>query len=138
MKYIKTTYLDEITYDELDLENRHKILEVPYDDEIDAVWDYEEILVMPKESHSWAGEAQEIDVDLAITILQKLKKNGANYVEILHNSDHHGYNFYGLEMRLATPKEITSYKEIEQVLDNAEKEKKIAELQKEIAKLNKS
>ena len=44
-------------------------------------------------------EAPSIDIDEVISILNKLKNNGANRVYIADHADHHGYYFYGVELK---------------------------------------
>lgn len=44
------------------------------------------------------SEAPSLDIDEAISVLQELKKQGANRVYIGDHCDHHGYHFTGVKL----------------------------------------
>lgn len=132
MKYIKKSYLKEIEVSELDLENVDNILGVNEDGH-----NYNYITNIDYNKHYWAGETQEIEIDKLIETVTKLKKSGANYVEILHHGDHHGYVFYGIEMRNATKEEVAKHLDDDKKSILIAKENKIKELEKELEKLKK-
>ena len=77
-------------------------------------------------------------------ILNKLEKNGCNYVSIDYNCDHPNYTFYGVDIHVATQAEIDEedekekqlkLKEIETTLSNLEKEReKMLKLANELKK----
>jgi len=128
MKYIYYKIVKEIELSELDFVNQDKILGIhPENDS----WEYQLIENKPK----YYIEAEEIEIDSAIKTLEKLKKAGANYTQIVAHVDHHGYEFYGLEMREATKEEVEDHlNKDKKDLENA-KQIKINELEKELTKL---
>mgnify|MGYP006928717531 CR=1 FL=1 len=44
-------------------------------------------------------EAPSMDIDETIKILTELKEKGANRIYIADHCDHHGYYFYGVQLR---------------------------------------
>lgn len=132
MKYIKKVYLKEIEASDLDLENVDNVLGNNPDGH-----DYKLLTNINHNQHYWAGGAQEINIDKLIEILSKLKESGANYVEMLNHVDHHGYVFYGIEMRKATKEEVVKHEEAENKATLISKENRIKELEKELEKLKK-
>lgn len=132
MEYIKKIYVKEIEISDLDLENVDNILGLNEEGH-----DYNYLTNIDYNQHYWAGETQEIEIDKLIETVTRLKKSGANYVEILHHGDHHGYVFYGIEMRKATKEEIAVNKEKEKQSILKAKENKIKELEEQIEKLKK-
>ena len=94
----------------------------------------EEIFIRNKSN--WGFKVDHIKIDNVIKILQKLKKGGSNYVEILHHCDHRSYIFNGIEVRESTQKEIDDYNSNQ--LKIKEKQKRIEELKKEIQRVSKS
>jgi len=44
-------------------------------------------------------EAPSMDIDDVINILNELKKRGSNRIYIADHCDHHGYYFYGVELK---------------------------------------
>ena len=44
-------------------------------------------------------EAPSMDIDDVINILNELKEKGSNRVYIADHCDHHGYYFYGVELK---------------------------------------
>lgn len=129
MKYIKETYTEEVEHSDLDLINVDEILGLNEDGH-----DYRMITTGGIDMW-WNGEAQQINIDTLIDTLQKMKKNGANYVEIMHHGDHHGYNIYGVELRKATYGEIRDFKEALKEFEVNSKKNKITALEKEIKDL---
>lgn len=142
MKYIYRKFVKDIDLSELDIDNLYKVFgksgkNKNDDDYYDEISSRELITVTPKNKYGYYDESEEILIDDAINALQKLKKAGANYAQIVAHVDHHGYEFYGLEMREATEKEIAEFKEGKKEHNKKQKEEKIAELKKEIKKLEK-
>lgn len=131
MKYIKQTYLKEIEESELDFINQDAILG-HNEDGHDFEW-----IITTKEDAYWYNESQEIEIDLVIETLKELKKDGANYVEIIHHGDHHGYIFNGLHMGIPTKEEIGAYKKAKKMANKKVIEEKISKLEGEISKLKK-
>ena len=130
MKYILQHYKKEIALCELDFTVREKFLG---QEENDDWWDHEKIRKF--NGDFWWGEATEIDVDLAINTLQELKKEGCNFVEIMHHGDHHGYIFVGKEVRLATDTEIMEHELKNKEISDGQRQKKIAELEAKLKEL---
>ena len=44
-------------------------------------------------------EVPSMDIDDVINILNELKKRGSNRIYIADHCDHHGYYFYGVELK---------------------------------------
>ena len=122
MKYIKRTYTEEVEHSDLDLINIDEILGTNKDGH-----DY---TMITSNDINWSGEVDSINIDTLIATLQKLKKNGANYVEVFHHTDHRGYNIYGVELREATDEEIIEFKN--QQTKSSVLEKKIEELESQL------
>ena len=127
MKYLTKNYVLEIeTDDSLDWENQYKILG---EEETDAT------TICNTVGSSWNGQAAAIEIDEARAILNKLKKVGANHVEIMFHEDHGGYVFNGVELRKSTDEEINAYNLKIQTLETAAKTARIALLEEELNKL---
>jgi hypothetical protein len=77
---------------------------------------------------SWERESARMNIDDIISVLNDLKKKGANYAEIMYHTDHDGYEFNGVQVRESTKDEIT-------VFESAESKKKAIE--KELDKIEK-
>lgn len=45
------------------------------------------------------ADSPSMDIDEAIKILEEIKEKGANRVYIADHSDHHGYYFYGVQLK---------------------------------------
>jgi hypothetical protein len=131
MEYIKETYLEEIEHCDLDLINEDEILGLNKDGH-----DYQ-IITEEGEDMWWNGEAQQINIDTLIDTLQEMKKKGANYVELMHHGDHHGYNIYGVELRKATDEEIVIARKKAKEEHEVRMQNKIDELESEIESLKK-
>ena len=132
MKYIYRKFVKDIDLSELDFINQDEILGNNPDGH-----DYDLITVKPEGREGYYDESEEINIDTAIEALQELKKAGATHAQILAHVDHHGYEFYGLEMRKATKEEVAEYKEDEKAFIKKQNEEKIAKLKKEIEQLEK-
>lgn len=124
--YMTLKYLKEIEESDLDIIEVEKTLGK------DA-WEpgYERIFKHLDNDCSWEGECNRISIDLLEKTIAKLKKAGANYVEMMHHSDHNAYVFYGIEVRKSTKEEVLTYqlqnekkKRIENRLEELDKEKK--------------
>jgi hypothetical protein len=75
----------------------------------------------------WGGENYPMKIDEVTKILDKLKKSGCNYVEMMHHSDHGSYIFNGVLIRESTPEEIEKDKMLSEKRKEVEKEIKIYE-----------
>ena len=79
------------------------------------------------------------DAVMKITVLQeiidKMKTDGADHVEIIRHADHHGYEFYGSKIKLSTEAEISKYEKNKSEIDQVLKE--IMELECQIVNLRK-
>ena len=128
MKYIYYKIVKEIELSELDFVNQDKILgKHPENDS----WEYQLI----ENRSEYYIESEEIEIDTAIKTLEKLKKAGANYAQIVAHVDHHGYEFFGLEMREATKEEVDEYLNKNKESIKKAKQEKIEQLEKELDKL---
>jgi hypothetical protein len=124
MKYIKKTYLEQIELDDLD-----------------AVWQ-EQLMGPTSEGHDydlvsdeqlfWA-ESEPIFIDTVISTLEGLKKEGANFVEVESNCDHHSYTFSGVSLELL-PDSVTIDVETEILKNRIEEKKRLIEQTKLIEK----
>lgn len=77
-------------------------------------------------------EGYPIEIDSLIQILNKIKKQGNNFISIEHHTDHQGYVFQPKKVYQSTEEEIKSYEE-EQIARKKRKE----EANKLIVKLEK-
>lgn len=128
--YIITKYTEEIELSELDLELDCDILG---SDEFD---DKEHIVIEKGNIYSYAGESTPIKIDTIINTLEKLRDGGANYVEIMHHCDHHGYIFNGANITKATAEEINEHEISNERKRFQENVNKANKLQVELDKLN--
>jgi len=55
-------------------------------------------VMIPHSKLDWA-EAPSMDIDEAIKIISNMKEKGANRVYFSAHSDHHGYYFYGTQLK---------------------------------------
>ena len=129
MEFIKETYIEEIEHCDLDLLNQDEILGLNEEGH-----DYR-LITTGGEDMYWNDEAQQINIDTLIDTLQEMKKKGANYVELLHHGDHHGYNIYGVELRKATDEEIATARKKAKKEHQAQIQKNIDELEKKLGEL---
>lgn len=102
-KYATVKYLKEIEVSELDITNTQKVFGK---DIYDNDGGHEFIRKQLNKEYGYEGESEEISIDTLEKIIDKMKKAGANYMEIVPHGDHHGYVFYGLEIRKSTADEI--------------------------------
>lgn len=126
--YILIKYTKEIELSEVDIDLNIAILEPDYDD-------YDKIIISG--DGSYERESEPIHIDAVIKALEKLKSDGANYVEIMYHCDHHGYVFNGAHIKKATPEEIKEYINSKIRNNFQEKVNKAIKLQKELDELNK-
>lgn len=85
----------------------------------------------------WIGESHPINIDDVIKVLNDMKEKGCNYVEIMYHTDHIGYVFTGLDVHIASEKEIAKHEEVSKNKHNAEIQRRIAQLEAEIQRLKK-
>lgn len=98
----------------------------------------EQITVFPNdEPLYWVGESYPIHIEDVIKVLNDMKEKGCNYVEIMYHTDHIGYVFTGLDVHIASEKEIAKHEEVSKNKRNAEIQRRIAQLEAEIQKLKK-
>jgi hypothetical protein len=83
------------------------------------------------------GEGIPIRIDDVIEILNGLKEKGATHVQMDWHCDHLEYEFYGLEVRKATEKEMEEESERLHEENKKEADKRIAAYEEEIEKLKK-
>jgi len=123
--YISKKLIDNASVSEIDFDF-NEVFGFDYDehDDIIDVNEYEGDL-----------DSEPILIDKLIKILQELKNNGANYVQLEENCDHQGYDIEGLQVRLATPEEIENYNNKDKILEESKKQKEIKRLEEELKKL---
>jgi len=132
MKYIKMLYLKEIIHDGL----YSAIYNHVFGDDFDYSFDVELVKKFKKGTeNSWYDEATNINIDVAIKALEKLKEEGANFVQIFNHTDHDGYNFIGLHVEEPTSDEIKKHEETKKKNAEKTKEQEIKELEKRLKKL---
>lgn len=88
MKTFVEKFIHVEVRDELDLMFPH------YNEEAEQ---HNEVMI-PHSKLNFA-EAPSIDIDEVIIILNELKVKGANRVYIADHCDHHGYYFYGVQLK---------------------------------------
>jgi hypothetical protein len=132
MKYIYRKFVKDLDLSELDFENQDAVLGHNRDGH-----EYNVITEKAEGCDGYHDEQEEIEIDFAIKNLQELKKAGANYAQIMAHVDHHGYEFYGLEMREATKEEVDNYLNKDKESIKKFKKAKIELLEAEIEKLKK-
>ena len=123
------TYLKEISTKELDFLLRDKILGKNWDEGKEYPYFYH------KNEKSWSRESSPVSIDYVIDILEKLKKKGANYVEIMYHGDHIEYVFNGLEIHKMNQKELEEYENNIKLINNNIRNKEIAKLEEELQRL---
>ena len=131
---ITEIYKSEESLTEIDFTLRDKILGKGWDDNEERFGQ----IVLGNDHNSWKGESYPINIDDVNKVLEKLKKKGCNYVEIMYHSDHIGYYFNGLDIHRSTFKEVL---ENNKNIEEFEKAKKLAEidlLQRKIDQIKKT
>jgi hypothetical protein len=81
------------------------------------------------------ADAEPIDIDEAISILQELKDKNSTHVQIEYHVGHREYIFSGMRIELATDELIEKYKKHQQELEREELEVAIKLKQLEIQEL---
>lgn len=84
---------------------------------------------------TWSEESYPINIDKVIEVLSNLKKDGANYVEIMYHCDHIEYVFNGVEVRKATKIEIEEDKKIKDSIYYKKKQDEIESLERKLKQL---
>lgn len=80
-------------------------------------------------------EGDPIEIDKLMHELVKLKSRGANYVRIDNDLDHYGYIIQGVEIHLASKKEIQTFFHEKEKEKQAKKNERIHKLRKELDNL---
>jgi hypothetical protein len=130
---IKYTILSEIQLEELNYILEEEILGDSCNDETYC----EVIETKESKNFSWCGIQKTINIDTLINNLKKLKKDGANHVEIIYHTDHVGYYLYGYKMELATEDDIKEKLKRDSEIEKFGAEEAIKELYSQIEKLKK-
>lgn len=94
---------------------------------------YDEFVEITKGRGS--ADSYPIRIDKMIEILQSLKSDGCSHVEIEYHYDHIGYDISGSKIEKSSSEDIESYEE--KIAEKFIKNKKIADLQKQINELRK-
>jgi len=137
-KGITKTYKKEIDLSEIDILLNETIHKDWYDDDPnESIYTHLEkkINITKRGKGSWEGEAIPVKIDDAIKVLEKLKKAGSNYCEVMYHSDHCGYVFNGMEIRKSTEAEITEFKN--KAIKKAKLEKEMEKMRLEYEKKHK-
>ena len=120
--YVTKTTRFKASQSELDFENREKFGWEDHDKH-----DFVEIETNP------LTDAEPIEIDQLIAILNKAKSVGSTHVAIEYHCDHIGYDITGIEMRLSTEDEVLAYTEKKKA--EQEKRRKLHDLRAQIAKI---
>jgi hypothetical protein len=125
--YVTKNYTDDKSLDELDFELHDHFA---YDDN-----KHDEFIVIEKGGDACVGTTP-LNIDILISLLLNFKSKGANYIEMDHNPDHHGYNFGAFKIEKSTSEEVSEFNE--KINNEKEKSKKLKELYKQISEIKKS
>lgn len=129
-KYATIKYLKEIEVSELDLANTQKVLGKNIYDSEDG---HEFIYLHLNKDHGYEGESEQISIDTLEKIIARMKKAGANYMEIVPHGDHNGYVFYGLDIKKSTADEISKFEKYQEM--KSELRKRHAEINDELKEI---
>ena len=104
VELLRTLYISKKLIDEADVSE----IDFDFNEAFGFDYDYyDDIIDINKNKSSLDSEP--ILIDRLINILQELKNDGANYVQLEENCDHQGYDIEGFQIRLATTEEIENY-----------------------------
>lgn len=131
---ITYVYKSEESITEIDFVMRDEILGKGWEDKEER---FEEIIVI-NPSNNWARQSSPIKIDEVISVLQNLKKDGSNYVEIMYHEDHIGYYFNGVDIHSSTFKEVLENNKKKEEFENAKKLAEIDLLQRKIDTIKKT
>lgn len=131
---ITYVYKSEESITEIDFVMRDEILGKGWEDKEER---FEEIIVI-NPSNGWARQSSPIKIDEVISVLQNLKKDGSNYVEIMYHEDHIGYYFNGVDIHNSTFKEVLENNKKKEEFENAKKLAEIDLLQRKIDTIKKT
>jgi hypothetical protein len=129
------TYVGNQASEELDFKIRDEILGKKWSD--DNIFDYPITIMKNNNGTNWQGHSEPILISSLEKMLAKLKKKGANYVEIMYHTDHYQYIINGLESHKSTPEEIQQYFKTQEEESAKLKAEKIAKLEYELKQLKK-
>lgn len=121
---ITKIYKKEIEVSEIDMRLQEDIHKNWFDDHESE----ERVNIRVTGKGNWEGDSIPIKIEDTIRILERLKKSGANYAEIMYHTDHNGYVFNGAFIRKSTEEEITEY---------LNKKKQVAKIEREMDLLKK-
>ena len=128
-KVIYIKYIEEEEISDLDLDFVDDILgNNPEGHDYDTI---------DKSDFRYSGNADKIEIDNLIEILEGFKKKGANYVEFINHFDHHGYILNSLDAREATKEQIQTEKNNNKVAKELAKKIEIDRMEKALIKLKK-
>ena len=111
------SYLKEIETEELDLVLKDKIFGEYWENS-----EQESDIVVYDNKSSWLGMGTPMLIDDMLKILKSLKKEGCNFIEIMHHVDHHSYVFNGVIIRKSTEEENKKEIEKEKILKKLKKQ----------------
>ena len=123
--YISKKLINKVDVSEIDFD---------FDEAFEFDYNYHNDIIDINKNKS-SLDSEPILINRLISILQELKNNGANYVQLEENCDHRGYDIEGFQIRFATPEEIENYYSKDKILEKKRKEEKIKRLEEELKKL---
>lgn len=108
--YIKEKVIDQIEISELDLKTPEEII-----GDLDNFNNDEWFKIIEDDDFDFYGwrDGEYVKIDLLLENLNKLKKQGSNYVKIYHHDDHHSYILTGVDLKEMSPDEVNEQKKKE-------------------------
>ena len=131
---ITEIYKSEESLTEIDFTLRDKILGKNWDEKEERYGH----IVLGDDKTSWKGESYPININDVNKVLEKLKKKGCNYVEIMYHSDHIGYYFNGMDIHRSTNEEVLENNKHTEEFEKAKKLAEIEFLQRKIDQIKKT
>jgi hypothetical protein len=131
---ITEVYKSEESLTEIDFTLREKILGKNWDEKEERYGN----IILGDDKNSWKGESYPINIDDVNKVLEKLKKKGCNYVEIMYHSDHIGYYFNGMDIYRSTDEEVLENSKNTEEFEKAKKLAEIDFLQRKIDQIKKT
>lgn len=126
-EFISVYYLDELEFEDLDLEFIDDILG-------EDSTDYS-IILNGHEKYSWAGESEFISLESLKKLVNLMTDAHANYVEVFNHLDHHSVIFYPVTARKAGVDELSDHLLTENKKERERLQGRISELEKELNRL---
>lgn len=125
--YIKKRFIDDASVSEIDF-NFNQTFGFDYTI-------HDDIVEIKELNQAYSLDSEPIEIDRLISILQDLKKSGANYVMLESNCDHQGYDIEGYYITLATQEEIDMFLNLTSSKKKKNKDLEIKRLKEKLKKL---